>query len=258
MILRRITEHVKAQNWFAVGLDFLIVVVGVFIGIQVANWNDAIADKRLGRHYTNRLISDIQQDLADAQIFFGYYDNVLDSVVETDRLLSSPNPDPQALVVAAYRASEFSNNTPNRSTWDEIVSSGNIGLLSGAAVESGLSDYYKFQESDESVVARLMDSPYRLVVRSLIPLPIQLAIREGCGDVLDDINASRGFVSECVLNVDESALEEAAESLRSSAALRETLRHQYSMVGFVHINNTGTIVLLERVHDALTAIESES
>ena len=26
MILRRIAEHVKAQNWFAVGFDFLIVV----------------------------------------------------------------------------------------------------------------------------------------------------------------------------------------------------------------------------------------
>lgn len=40
MILRRITEHVNAQNWFAVGLDFVIVVIGVFIGIPVANLND--------------------------------------------------------------------------------------------------------------------------------------------------------------------------------------------------------------------------
>jgi hypothetical protein len=40
MILRSITKHVKDQNWFAVFIDFLIVVVGVFIGIQVANWND--------------------------------------------------------------------------------------------------------------------------------------------------------------------------------------------------------------------------
>lgn len=39
MILRSITKHVRDQNWFAVGIDFLIVVVGVFIGIQVANWN---------------------------------------------------------------------------------------------------------------------------------------------------------------------------------------------------------------------------
>jgi hypothetical protein len=35
--VRRIPE----QNWFAVGLDLGIVVVGVFIGIQVANWNEA-------------------------------------------------------------------------------------------------------------------------------------------------------------------------------------------------------------------------
>ena len=39
MLLRRITNHVNDQNWFAVGIDFVIVVVGVFIGIQVANWN---------------------------------------------------------------------------------------------------------------------------------------------------------------------------------------------------------------------------
>lgn len=44
MILRRITGHVKDQNWFAVGVDFFIVVVGVFISIQVANWNDSNAN----------------------------------------------------------------------------------------------------------------------------------------------------------------------------------------------------------------------
>ena len=40
MLLRRVMEHVKTQNWFAVGIDLVIVVVGVVIGIQVANWND--------------------------------------------------------------------------------------------------------------------------------------------------------------------------------------------------------------------------
>ncbi len=45
MLLRRITKHVREQNWFAVFIDFLIVVVGVFIGIQVANWNQARVDR---------------------------------------------------------------------------------------------------------------------------------------------------------------------------------------------------------------------
>ena len=39
MLLGRVIAHVKAQNWTAVALDFLIVVMGVFIGLQVSNWN---------------------------------------------------------------------------------------------------------------------------------------------------------------------------------------------------------------------------
>ena len=46
MILRRVVEHVKSQNWFAVTLDFFIVVIGVFIGIEVANWNQARQDRQ--------------------------------------------------------------------------------------------------------------------------------------------------------------------------------------------------------------------
>ena len=41
MILRRVIEHVKAQNWTAVALDFVIVVVGILIAFQITNWNEA-------------------------------------------------------------------------------------------------------------------------------------------------------------------------------------------------------------------------
>ncbi len=41
MILHRLIHHMKNQHWTAVFLDFVIVVVGVFIGLQVNNWNQA-------------------------------------------------------------------------------------------------------------------------------------------------------------------------------------------------------------------------
>ena len=59
MLLRRITKHVKDQNWFAVGIDFVIVVVGVFIGLQVANWNDAQSNKAELRTSLERLDKEI-------------------------------------------------------------------------------------------------------------------------------------------------------------------------------------------------------
>ena len=40
MILRRFTQHIKEQNGFAVGLDIIVVVVGIFLGMQVTEWND--------------------------------------------------------------------------------------------------------------------------------------------------------------------------------------------------------------------------
>jgi hypothetical protein len=44
MILRRVISHFRKQEWTAVFIDFVIVVCGVFIGIQVANWNEARAE----------------------------------------------------------------------------------------------------------------------------------------------------------------------------------------------------------------------
>ena len=40
MLLRRIIEHVTAQNWFAVVLDFFIVVLGVGAALAAEQWLD--------------------------------------------------------------------------------------------------------------------------------------------------------------------------------------------------------------------------
>ena len=35
MLLRSITKHVREQNWFAVALDFFIVVVGIITAFPI-------------------------------------------------------------------------------------------------------------------------------------------------------------------------------------------------------------------------------
>ena len=67
MILRRVIAHFKKQEWTAIALDFLIVVVGVFIGIQVANWNAARADDELANRYMMQLADDIRSDIVDIE-----------------------------------------------------------------------------------------------------------------------------------------------------------------------------------------------
>ena len=45
MLLRKVTMHVREQNWTAVFIDFVIVVVGVFVGLQVQDWNEFRKDR---------------------------------------------------------------------------------------------------------------------------------------------------------------------------------------------------------------------
>ncbi len=47
MILRRVIKHVRNQEWTAVFLDFLIVVMGIFVGLQVTSWSASRAERSL-------------------------------------------------------------------------------------------------------------------------------------------------------------------------------------------------------------------
>jgi hypothetical protein len=59
MIIRRLTKHVKEQNWFAVILDFIIVVVGILIAFQITDWSET----RKQEFETKRALSAIEVDL---------------------------------------------------------------------------------------------------------------------------------------------------------------------------------------------------
>lgn len=63
MLLRRFTHHVKEQNWFAVGLDVLVVIVGIFIGLQVADWKDEVNKRVEELAYLERLQKDVSMTI---------------------------------------------------------------------------------------------------------------------------------------------------------------------------------------------------
>lgn len=63
MITRRLIAQAKAQNWFAAGLEIIIVVVGVFLGIEASNLNQERNDRERGRAYLARIDADLAIDV---------------------------------------------------------------------------------------------------------------------------------------------------------------------------------------------------
>jgi hypothetical protein len=60
MILRRIAEAFRRQDWFTVFVETMIVVLGVFLGMQVSNWNASRADRLAEREIIDAIADDIR------------------------------------------------------------------------------------------------------------------------------------------------------------------------------------------------------
>ncbi len=69
MILRRLSQSLKEQNWTAIVIEFILLVGGVFLGIQVANWNAARVDRVEYEAALWRLGSEIDANLAALDAF---------------------------------------------------------------------------------------------------------------------------------------------------------------------------------------------
>ncbi|WP_340693952.1 hypothetical protein [Hyphomonas sp.] len=254
MILRRLTNAFRKQDWFTVAVETLIVVLGVFLGIQLGNWNEGQADMRRGSAYSQRLAIDIQTDIRDRSNLLAYYEAVNDSAERTAALLASSSPDPRELVVNAYRATEYANHQPTRSTWDEIVSSGDIGLLPPGFVEDGWGSYFTDITANNAAQNALASS-YRQRVRRTIPHEIQRAIRESCGDKRDEIGNVTGFRADCNLDVPDEEWATAAEALLSDPELLPDLRLHFSNISSARGDLTGSMYSLQQ---AIGVLESAS
>ena len=62
MILARFSKHLKKQHWTAVFLDLVIVVVGVFLGLQVQEWSKQQEDRRRETQIVGDLLADLDID----------------------------------------------------------------------------------------------------------------------------------------------------------------------------------------------------
>ena len=145
MLLRRITKHVTDQNWFAVFIDFLIVVVGVFVGIQVANLNaDMAAQARLDQ----QLFSFRVELESNQQHFETYRQQLLEQMDDVDYIRAAFNSDlaeidAEKIELKFLNVQRYKVFAPELTTLEELAQTGGLGNLSGTSIRKAIEDWDK-------------------------------------------------------------------------------------------------------------------
>jgi len=233
MLLRSVTEHVRTQNWFAVGVDLVIVVFGVYIGIQVSNWNEAFLENQRGEYFAERLREDLRKEFEIYENEDSYYSSVHEYALRAIDLVDNDDPAfDNEFVVSAYNATQFYHGQSARSTFDELVATGNLYLLKDDNLRNTALFLYNTVVR-ERLSSYVFDSDYRERVRRIIPYDVQVAIREQCGDIIDgNTGFSTGIHSDCKIDFAEDRIAAAAAVLRDDSAFRSDLAFLLSSFGY--------------------------
>jgi hypothetical protein len=132
MLLRRIKVHVDEQNWFAVLLDFVIVVVGIFVGLQVDNWNEDRKTRAEEQRYLVRLSEDAAGSLEQGRFMRNFIVDSADRAEIVLRALDDCALDPGDRVDFAnglYHLAKLFPPYMVRGTIDELTSTGKLAIL---------------------------------------------------------------------------------------------------------------------------------
>ncbi|MEY2479168.1 MAG: hypothetical protein QOI04_95 [Verrucomicrobiota bacterium] len=232
MIGRRVIGHLKNQQWIAFGIELVIVVLGVFIGIQVSNWNQERINSRQAANFAERLKADLREEDWGYQLLIAYNREVL---ANADRALATlegkTTMSDEAMLVSAYRATQYKQKLRRRSTYDELISTGTIGLIRDPKLRDTAMRLYNIPTIDNTV-REGMQSRYREAFRMSVPNDVQRALLAHCGDRYVDVGdyaAINGVLDyPCTTGLSEQAIDQAAKALRSEPNLAPLLRLRVS------------------------------
>ena len=173
MVFATLRKRFAEQDWFAVAIELAIVGIGVFLGLQANNWNEARIDRERAASYRSRLINDLQATEAATRAGIAYYTDVRGHALATLNALDQPADALGVMfLVDAYQATQIFSRA------------GNAELIGSSDLRERLANFY--QRMDALVGYTQVITPYRLRVRSLLPYAVQARIRARCDELLTD------------------------------------------------------------------------
>ena len=145
MLLRSVIKHVKDQNWFAVGLDFCIVVFGILIAFQITNWSEASRANAKETRVIEQLHSEFITTIDGVRKAKANNDIYADSTLDVLRVIRDDvEPiDKDAFLRVLVKAGQFGRAPIEPTTLAELISSGGLSALSSPSLRRALILYHE-------------------------------------------------------------------------------------------------------------------
>lgn len=141
MILRRVINHLRKQEWTAIAIDFVIVVLGVFVATQVSDWTAARNERAHADYLTSALQSEfagIERELVTSLDNITRYQAASRSLVTALRSGSDLPPNDGVIKEWILNSINLGRQSPRSAVYLQMVSDGDLRLIGNAELAAAL------------------------------------------------------------------------------------------------------------------------
>lgn len=147
---RRFRQQLLAENKFskyvlyAIG-EIILVVIGILIALQINNWNTQRIDSKKGQTLLLEIRENLNEDLQNIDAILDFNESKLQAIDSAYYYMSRMNDNPNLGKKFSNLLPVITNYeifTPNKVAFNNLVSSGNIELLSSDELRKTISRYY--------------------------------------------------------------------------------------------------------------------
>ncbi|BDX00861.1 hypothetical protein [Maricaulis maris] len=161
MILSSLTTALRTQNWFAVIVEFIIVLAGVVIGFQISAWNETRIEQSREALLIERLSADFREIETRTTATLTQLEARMEAGAAFEALLLQP-PETVALTdFFATMANAIGTPVPagRSATYAELLASGEMRLIRSETLRAALVEFdeqVRRQELAYASLARLI------------------------------------------------------------------------------------------------------
>ena len=173
MLLRRVSEHVRAQNWFAVLVEFLVVVIGLFIGLQVDTWWEDRKEQALEQIYLAELLEDFTSNEASLSEARTGLERIIEAMVllQEQSTLDSPDLDARTLNDRFALIQSMPSFPAVKRAYSNLTGSGDLRIIENRDLKNALAQYYAQVDEIQMVMhtheAELVETFQPYIIRNL-------------------------------------------------------------------------------------------
>ena len=237
MIIQRLAGALRGQNWFTVVLEVMIVVVGIFIGLQVDGWNEGRKKQQNIEAQLLRIADDAAVLLAETDRLIVNFDNRIARVqIALEVLDGAPLTEANTLsferaLEESYQLNEVEVNLPGL---DILMNTGDIDQVADANARNALLAFTNEWRSRKTVIDH---------IRSLLDI-VNRDIFRGISYDIVGLDAERDDGAEFKIRYD-------LDRLRADLGLRAALSNAARMQGYGRSQTVLVRAALKAVVDSL-------